>query len=174
MPPILTLAFDITSAAVAFQSNGTEPRKYWMRATLRPPRIPIRTPAVAATDRGRRTPERAGGERAAYGARPTARTPRPASIVHHRAQPLGHLGRSRVPSEQRPIRAAASWRSGRSPTFAAHAHEYRTPSADGHRADHGRRHLPPTAHPHPPAGGRGDGRRAPDARYSGCVTGLAQ
>src|ERR1035438_738334 len=105
MPPILTLAFDITSAAVAFQSNGTEPRKYWMRATLRPPRIPIRTPAVAATDRGRRTPERAGGEGAALGPRPPARTPRPASIVHHRAQPLGHLGRSRVPSEQRPIRA---------------------------------------------------------------------
>ena len=55
------------------------------------------------------------------------------------------------------------WRSGRSPTSPAHAHEYRTPSADGPRANHRRRRPPPAAHPHPRAGGRGDGQRAAGA-----------
>jgi len=36
-----------------------------MRPALRPARIPIRAPAGAATDRGRRATGRAGGERAA-------------------------------------------------------------------------------------------------------------
>jgi len=73
------------------------------------------------------------------------------------------VGRLRPSGRYRPGATAgcatAPRLSGRAPTFLDHAHEYRTPSADGPRANHRRGRHPPAAHPHPRAGGRGDGPR---------------
>jgi hypothetical protein len=110
-----------------------------------PARILIRTPAVAATDGGRRDgPEASGCAKRVMPPNSGARIYRPAQ-----------------PRDARAGCASASRCSGRPPTFPDHgALENGTPSAVRHRTSAGRLRPLPRAHPHPHAGGRGAGPRA--------------
>ena len=109
---------------------------------LRPPRIPSATPAVAATDSGRLARGRAGGTGRAKHVLP----PNTGSRKH----PPAHLRHGRA--------GCAKW--ALADVLGFTACEYRTPSIGRPRADHGRSAPTPIAHPHPHAGGRGDGARA--------------
>ena len=85
-------------------------RRGRIHSALRAPRIRSARCRWRRWTAARQAPGPAAGGRATYGARPTARTPRPASIVHRRAHALGHVGRGRVPVERRPKRAESRMR----------------------------------------------------------------
>src|ERR1017187_6743800 len=79
-----------------------------LHPTTRVPYAGFAHPSAHASGRGygprAPAPERTAGSGLHYGARPTASTPRPASILHRRAHALGDLGSSRVPDERHPRR----------------------------------------------------------------------
>jgi hypothetical protein len=122
--------------------------------TLRAARIPIRTPAVAATERGRR--EEAAGIRM-RDARCGTATPRTVAIRKQSPgapAPRACRLRDGVP---------AKWPHAEVPWIRRSLQMVRSPPAAPRKP--WPRRPPPAAHPHPPAGGRGDGRRH---RAEGC------
>jgi hypothetical protein len=77
------------------EREPTGPRRPWMRPALRAPRIPLRTPAVTATDRGVAGAGTGGGHQAAQAsAMPLGRRPcRPGAAALATATSSGGLER---------------------------------------------------------------------------------
>jgi hypothetical protein len=118
-----------------------------MRCPPSAPRMPIRAPAIAATDHARRVPERLAG----IGRREARYATKPGTWA---------LSPGATPPRACRLRVA-SRRGGLPPPFPVswHTRKLRCP--------------PGRAHPHPHAGGRGDGRRAAERRpASGCGSAL--